>query len=398
MRVGHPARGAARLVALGFALSLAVIVVPPTGPAVAGGECGVLASVEGGPMERQHHPVEVGSTIEVLGTGYPVGADVHVSVHSWWGYDVDTFTLVADDTGSVAFDYVITNHGHWEFWVSDQAVCLPLPVIIGAGYLGQGPCSQLASTDFLPTDIIDTYTTAGDPVYIDGYFRPSVPIDFELYDDHGPLLDAWSGATDADGYVGVTLEFLPGSRGGYQLFASDPGACSGQTNILVVADIVSSPFKAEILWMYWSRVSRGCGDGIYCPNAPVTRGEMASFLVRAFDVPYSGTDRFSDDETSIHEASINSLAAAGIAAGCTTTTFCPTAPVTREQMASFIDRALDLAPTATDWFTDDDSSIHEASINRLAAANIARGCSTDRFCPRSLISRAQMAAFLYRAR
>lgn len=32
-------------------------------------------------------------------------------------------------------------------------------------------------------------------------------------------------------------------------------------------------------------ITGGCGAGIYCPNNPVTRGQMAIFLVRTFDLP-----------------------------------------------------------------------------------------------------------------
>jgi hypothetical protein len=67
---------------------------------------------------------------------------------------------------------------------------------------------------------------------------------------------------------------------------------------------------------------------------------MASFLVRALNLPASGTDFFTDDNSSIHENDINSLAAAGITGGCTATTFCPHQSVTREQMAAFLERAL----------------------------------------------------------
>jgi hypothetical protein len=66
-------------------------------------------------------------------------------------------------------------------------------------------------------------------------------------------------------------------------------------------------------------------------------------------------------------------------------------------MARYLDRALDLPPTATDFFSDDDGSGYEDAINRLAAAGITEGCGDGRFCPGSWVSRAQMAAFLRRA-
>jgi hypothetical protein len=124
---------------------------------------------------------------------------------------------------------------------------------------------------------------------------------------------------------------------------------------------------------------------------------MASFLKRMFALPATATDYFTDDETSIHEADINRLAAAGITAGCSATTFCPKDPVTRAQMASFIARAAELTVgTGRNYFNDDNGNTHEANIDRAAAAGIASGCGTYRYCPAGTVTRGQMAAFLHR--
>ena len=74
----------------------------------------------------------------------------------------------------------------------------------------------------------------------------------------------------------------------------------------------------------------------------------------------------------------------------------PNSTVTREQMASFLARALHLPAATQDFFSDDESSPHEADINRLAAAGITGGCATNRFCPPRTSTRAQMASFLVR--
>ena len=97
-------------------------------------------------------------------------------------------------------------------------------------------------------------------------------------------------------------------------------------------------------------------------------------------ISLSGPDAFGDDDGSTHEDAINALAATGITQGCTTTSFCPEEEVTRGQMASFLARALDL-PTGPDAFGDDDGSTHEDAINALAATGITQGCTTTSFCP-----------------
>jgi len=111
---------------------------------------------------------------------------------------------------------------------------------------------------------------------------------------------------------------------------------------------------------------------------------------------------FSDDDDSIHVRAIEAIADEGITRGCNPPVndlFCPSATVTREQMASFLVRALDL-PAGVASFTDTGDSIHKADIDSLAAEGITLGCNppvNDLFCPRDKVTREQMASFLSRA-
>jgi D-alanyl-D-alanine carboxypeptidase len=164
-------------------------------------------------------------------------------------------------------------------------------------------------------------------------------------------------------------------------------------------DIAASPFRAEIEWLAAEGVTGGCGGGRFCPRAPVTRGEMASFLVRMYGyTELPATDPFWDDNGRLHEPNINRLFAAGITGGCADGRFCPDGLVTRGQMAAFLVRALGLRHGAgSDHFADDDGSIFESSLDRLFFAGINRGCGAERACPTSSVTREQMAAFLYRS-
>jgi len=162
-------------------------------------------------------------------------------------------------------------------------------------------------------------------------------------------------------------------------------------------DLYQTNFTTEIAWMADEGITLGCGGSNYCPNANVTRAQMAVFLDRALGLPPATGDHFTDDEGNFAEESINRLFEAEITTGCTATTFCPNGTVTREQMAAFLDRGYGFPATTTDFFTDDETSFAEASINRVAAANVTTGCTATTYCPKANVTRGQMAAFLYRA-
>ena len=162
------------------------------------------------------------------------------------------------------------------------------------------------------------------------------------------------------------------------------------------SDIGGSAFRSEIEWLAQRGITGGCGEGRFCPTGVVTREQMASFLVRIFSLPPSSAARFGDDEASEHQANINALAAAGITGGCRTDAFCPRSTVTREQMASFLARAASLALSGRDYFLDDERSSHQADINRTAATGITAGCGTYRYCATAGVTREQIAGFLYR--
>ena len=167
-----------------------------------------------------------------------------------------------------------------------------------------------------------------------------------------------------------------------------------------------SVFESDITWLAGAGITAGCNpptNDRYCPDALVTRGQMAAFLTRALDLPAVNRDTFVDDDGSIFESAIESLAAADITRGCNPPVndrFCPDATVTRGQMAAFLARAYGYPGASGDPFIDDDQSIFESAIEAIAAVGVTRGCNppvNDRFCPEAAVTRAEMAAFLHRA-
>jgi SpoIID/LytB domain protein len=156
-------------------------------------------------------------------------------------------------------------------------------------------------------------------------------------------------------------------------------------------------FAGEIVGLNALRITSGCTMADFCPDRPVTRGEMAAFLVRALSLPSVTGDPFTDDDGHTLEAEIASLAASGITSGCSAASFCPNRPVTRGEMAAFLTRGFDLVAGAGLAFGDVEGHFFQAEIASLAASGITSGCSAASFCPNRPVTRGEMAAFLIRA-
>ena len=105
-------------------------------------------------------------------------------------------------------------------------------------------------------------------------------------------------------------------------------------------------------------VTKGCKTrpARFCPERSVTRAQMASFLQRAFRLSPAPPAGFTDTRGSTHESAIDALAEAGITVGCSDSPsrYCPNVPVTRAQMASFLHRSLRFNATVT-WLSAGDS-------------------------------------------
>ncbi|MCQ3813937.1 MAG: S-layer homology domain-containing protein, partial [Acidimicrobiia bacterium] len=185
---------------------------------------------------------------------------------------------------------------------------------------------------------------------------------------------------------------------------ADSGDGAVQTAGFTDVDSASS-HAPNIDALYAADITEGCSSDPlrYCPNDPLTRAQMASFLVRALDLEPAQPAGFTDvDSASSHAPNIDALYAADITEGCSSDPlrYCPNDPLTRAEMATFLVRALDLEPAQPAGFTDVDSaSTHAANIDALYAAGITEGCSSDplRYCPNDPVTRAEMASFLVRA-
>ena len=148
-----------------------------------------------------------------------------------------------------------------------------------------------------------------------------------------------------------------------------------------------------------------CGERQFCPSQPAARWAVAVWIVRVIDGPVPpevSESRFSDVDDEWWMPYVERLADLGVTAGCKAhpVSFCPNETVTRARMASFLVRAFDLPDEGPAGFVDTAGSVHEANIDAIHAAGVTAGCGTAplRYCPDRPVSRAQMASLLNSAR
>lgn len=119
--------------------------------------------------------------------------------------------------------------------------------------------------------------------------------------------------------------------------------------------------------------------------------------------PWTTTPRFDDvPATSGFFDYINTLAMWGITAGCTTTQFCPGMPISREQMAAFLIRGIygdTFSYSVTPYFTDvPATSPFFKYVQKMKDLGITSGCGGALFCPSSTLTRMQASVLLVRAK
>lgn len=175
------------------------------------------------------------------------------------------------------------------------------------------------------------------------------------------------------------------------------------------ADVAAShPFFGQIEFFAQAGISTGCAVGLYCPDAPVSRRQMAAFLERAMRAsnwtPATNTSTFTDvAPLSQFAGHVEAMRTDGITTGCTATQYCPEQPMTRAQMAVFVLRArcganyLPNMPMSQTFADVPLSHAFVRYIEKLNALGITGGCAAGLYCPDAAVTRGQMAAFVERA-
>ena len=152
-------------------------------------------------------------------------------------------------------------------------------------------------------------------------------------------------------------------------------------------------------------ITGGCTATDYCPLSSTTREQMAVFVLVAKDgagniPPACTTPMFNDvPANSPFCPWIEELARRGVVAGCGGGNYCPTAPVSREQMAVFVllTKEPGVVPPAcgTPMFNDVPASSGFCRwIEELARRSVVTGCGGGNYCPTAAVTREQMAVFV----
>jgi len=168
------------------------------------------------------------------------------------------------------------------------------------------------------------------------------------------------------------------------------------------------PFYGWIQRLVSTGVTAGCGGGNYCPDSNISRAQMAVFIILAMgESPAPCSPQVFGDvpPSSFACGHINRLAQLGVVAGCGGGNYCPNDPVTRAQMAVFIVKARQIGDARwTPWarptptFSDVPfGDLYQPYIERLVLEQVTEGCGPALYCPSMNITRGQMAVFIVKA-
>ncbi|WP_245363222.1 SwmB domain-containing protein [Cohnella thailandensis] len=176
----------------------------------------------------------------------------------------------------------------------------------------------------------------------------------------------------------------------------------------VFSDVTAAWAKDSVNNLASKIIISGTSATQFQPNQNITRADFAKYIVKGLglDGQKSAAARFSDvGTTNAYASYIGAASAAGIVQGGTDGRFQPTAFITREEMATMMQRAIayvgssvSVRGTELTPFTDSGkiSSYAKTAVQQNIAAGIMNGVSSYQFKPKDNASRAQAAVMIER--
>jgi uncharacterized repeat protein (TIGR01451 family) len=167
-------------------------------------------------------------------------------------------------------------------------------------------------------------------------------------------------------------------------------------------DVSGQALTTAVNWMVSNGITAGCQLGAnpkFCPNDPATRAQVATFLTRAFNLPATSQNKFNDDNGHPLEQFINRAAVAGLFSGCTTTgQFCPDRTMTRAELATVLVRAYNLSTNLPSPFVDVIGHWSKPFVDVFGGLKISSGCNPQgtHYCPDRTVTRGEIALLMYK--
>ncbi len=166
-------------------------------------------------------------------------------------------------------------------------------------------------------------------------------------------------------------------------------------------DIAGTTHEEAIRTIADAGLIDGFRDGSFGPERSVRRGQLATLVSEALGETAQGGEalNLTDVEGSVHELGIRAALSAGWMSGYPDGTFRPSKPVTRGQLASTLTAAFELpdASTTEVVLADVDGTTHEDGIRAVLAAELANGFFDGTFRPDDPVTRGQLSSILVRA-
>ena len=352
---------------------------------------------------------------EIRGRGFTSGAEVGITVDDEYAttsqsdafgdfdvvvdHDLQPGQLVTVADGTLTREHTILP-------LAIEHIDVETNVVSGVGEpLYWVMVAHLPAHDEHPSHLRGTDATANGTWSIDfNDDQPDNPLGAPLDIEPGMLMSA--GQFDEDGHL--TGMFRIATADDPDPVDPDPivGVCPAPRAIPVFPDV--SPDNVHVHAIdcaAYHEITLGYADGTYRPANGVRRDQMASFIVRTLEAAghtLPATDHtFTDIAGNTHETAIGQLAAADIVLGRSATEYAPARTVTRDQMASYLVRALDWALDTTHTapaspFTDIAGNTHEQAIHTAYDLELTTGRTPTTYEPRMDVRRDQMASFLVR--
>src|SRR5438445_9590336 len=394
----------------------------PTGGAILGtGNTAVLTIVD----NDSPPALSINNVSVVESDSGTVNAVFNLTLSTASAKAIDLDYATADGTATAGEDYVaVSGTAHFQPGATTQTVAVTINV---------DSESEPSETFFLnlsnPVNVTLSRAQATATIIDD-----DIPTISSVNPTSGPAegADVTIQGTSFVSGAGVKFATAPASNivvsSSTQITCTSPSLAPGTLNDVVVtntnstsatltrgflADFLDVPashaFHAFVEKIFRHGITAGCGGGNYCPDAPVTRAQMAVFLLvgehgSSYVPPPATGNVFADvPADSFAAAFIEQLHAEGITGGCAVNPprYCPASQVSRAQMAVFLLAAEHgssyTPPPATGIFTDVPlSSPFARWIEQLYREGITAGCGTNppRYCPDQNVTRGQMAVFL----